>query len=697
MPSPAQQIPAGRVILTYGRSLMALVIARSLAQRGVEVIGCDDVDLTVLSFSRHVRETFTVAPWKTQPEKFLDDLEAAVRDFAPRDGRPYVLMPVFEEIELISRNRSRFEPTVRVAAPTWDAISLVHPKDHLADLVERARLSAPQTWKVSDEATLPVLAAQRAYPLIVKPSEGAGGRGISLANSAAEAVEQVEALGFASTPLLQALAPGDDFCVAVLADKGRLAAMMAYRNVTTFPRKAGAGAVRETVDAEPFRAATEELLAAAGWDGLAELDFRWTGEPDSPPQLIEVNARFWAGIFHSIQTAVDFPWLLYLHTIGAPLENVGEPDIGARTKTPGVWLLAALEEVAASAPHLAEAGEAWREARRRLSEGQLAGLKDSLRVASSALASPETRDLLKAAWTDGKDAPSELSEDSDPLVGLGALFVLSSLIKHGKLPPEMKYDAAPTAPSETATQLRERPNIGVTMPDSGDFWAWQAMRLAVWLAGGKAVKLTARAPHDPRTIDGLIFGGGSDVYPLAFEGQPKTGYRYDLARGDMEASWGLAARRVGLPVLGICRGAQMLNVIAGGTLHMDLSGFEGSDMTPTPWEHLTVRKRLRLRPSSRLAQILVGPDELRVNSIHQQAIDRLGVGLTVAGREGNGVIQAIEDRTRRFWIGVQYHPELLVYRAVHRRLFKALVEAARERMRERFPVEPASAQRPEAS
>jgi hypothetical protein len=93
---------------------MALVIARSLAQRGVEIIGCDDVDLTVVSFSKHVQECFTVAPWKTQPERFLDELEAAVRDYAPRDGRPYVLMPVFAEGELIARHRDRFEPTVKL-------------------------------------------------------------------------------------------------------------------------------------------------------------------------------------------------------------------------------------------------------------------------------------------------------------------------------------------------------------------------------------------------------------------------------------------------------------------------------------------------------------------------------------------------------------------------------------------------------
>ncbi len=120
---PTLTLPApGRVILTYGRSLMALVIARSLAQRGVEVIGCDDVDLTVLSFSKHVHETFTVASWKAEPERFLDDLEAAVLDYAPRDRRPYVLMPVFDEAELIARHRNRFEPTIKVAAPSWKSM-----------------------------------------------------------------------------------------------------------------------------------------------------------------------------------------------------------------------------------------------------------------------------------------------------------------------------------------------------------------------------------------------------------------------------------------------------------------------------------------------------------------------------------------------------------------------------------------------
>jgi gamma-glutamyl-gamma-aminobutyrate hydrolase PuuD/predicted ATP-grasp superfamily ATP-dependent carboligase len=673
----------GRVIITYARSLMALVIARALTERGVEVIACDDVNMTVCSFSRHVQETFTVAPWDTEPEKFLQDLEAAVLEYAPNDGRPYVLMPVFREIDLIAKNRKRFEPAIKLAAPPISSIERVTPKNHLVSLANEHGLDIPETWMPESFDALRTITPKLSYPVIVKPADGAGGRGVSCVVTPKEVESAAADLGFEPPPLIQECIEGDDYCVAVLARAGELKAIMAYRNVTTFPRETGAGAVRETVDAEPFRAETEKLLAATQWDGVAQIDFRWSGKPSDAPKLIEVNARFWAGIFHSIDSGVDFPWLLYHQAIGEDVSIHADADIGSTTKTSGAWLLAAIEDVAASDPHFNAASQAWSEAKGKMKSGEVlaaiekAGkaVKETFSLKSATL---DLRDALRAL----KDAPSELSEAKDPLVGLGALFVLSSLVRQGRLPPEVTYKSEEQPADLEPPPTRPRPIIGITKPEDGDRLAYWAMKLAVWIAGGDPVKVTARAPRDPRSIDGLIFGGGADVYPKRYQGQPKEGYRYDLARGDMEASWAMAARRHDLPVLGVCRGAQMLNVLAGGTLHMDLSEFKLA-------RHKNVLVRfferypIRTRYKSKLADLTQCPQHMQVNAIHSQAIDRLGAGLTVSAREPNGVIQAIEDQSRPFWLGVQFHPELLIYRAPFRRLFRALVDAAAARAEQR--------------
>lgn len=674
----------GRVILTYGRSLMALVIARSLAERGVEVIACDDVGMTVCSFSRHVKETFSVAPWDVEPEQFLQDLEAAVLEYAPGDDRPYVLMPVFREIDLIAKHRKRFEPAILLAAPQFASIELVTPKDRLTALAKEHGLDIPETWIPASFEALREITPKLDYPVIVKPADGAGGRGVSCVGSAKEVESTAAELGFDPPPLIQQCIDGDDYCVAVLASAGELKAIMAYRNLTRFPREAGAGAVRETVDAKPFRAETEKLLTATRWDGVAQLDFRWSGDERDTPKLIEVNARFWAGVFHSVESGVDFPWLLYRQTIGEDVDVERDADIGARTKTSGAWLLAAIEDVAASDPHFNAASEAWREAKDKIKSGEvLAAIENAGKAVKETLslntATQQLRDTLRAL----KDAPSEVSEARDPLVGLGALFVLSSLVRHRKLPPEVTYapdekHAAEIEPPPT----RKRPIIGITKPEAGDTLAYWAMKLAVWIAGGDPVKVTARAPRDPRSIDGLILGGGADVYPKRYQGQPKAGYRYDLARGDMEASWAMAARRHGLPVLGVCRGAQMLNVLAGGTLHMDLSEFH-IERHKNVIVRFFERYPIRVRYKSKLAELTQCPQHMKVNAIHSQAIDRLGAGMTVSAREPNGVVQAIEDQSQPFWLGVQFHPELMIYRAPFRRLFRALVDAAAARAEER--------------
>ncbi len=675
-----EDLKPGRVIVTYGRSLMALVIARSLARRGIEVIGCDDVAMTVLTFSKHVKENFTVSPWETRPADFLDDLEEAVRIHAPTDGRPYVLMPVFREVDLIARHRSRFEPLIQIAAPSYESIDLVNPKDHLSLLAEARHLAAPRSYTPHDTGDLSKIPFK--LPVVVKPIDGVGGRGVTLATTIAEVAEQVAALGLKPAPLIQEYVEGFDYCVGVLAKGGAVQAMMAYKNLSTFPRNAGAGAIRETVDDIPFRAPIEKLIAAANWDGVCEIDVRWTGNPEDQPKIIEVNARYWAGIFHSIETGVDFPWLLYNQTIGQPIEEP-KPRIGAVTKTSAIWLLATLEEVTASDPHLNAAADAWRRARENLATGKLVrAMEDAVHALGATASAREAVDAIATAVARTRGAPSELSSDKDPLVALGALFILSHLLRHHRLPPEVTYRAE-LAAAPAKPRRRGRPRIGITKPVHGDVWSWWAMKAAVWLAGGTPVKVTAAAPHSPYTIDGVIFGGGSDVYPVEYNQAPTPGYQYDVARGDMELSWASTARRHNLPVLGVCRGAQMLNVFAGGTLDRDLSRYQQPVSATGLIQPVFLRKTVSVNPGSVLASVL-GRTKLLVNAIHKQAIGAVGAGLHVVAREPNGIIQAVEDWSRTFWIGVQFHPELLLYRRPYRALFRKLIQVARARAEERL-------------
>ena len=684
----------GRAIVTYGRSLMSLVVAHSLGRRGVEVIGCDDVSMTVLSFSRYVRETFVHAVMQDDPDAFLEDMENAVRKHAPSDDAPYVLFPVFRETKLLANHRDRFEPTATLAAPPASSIDCVHPKDHLAVSAERWGLTVPQTFRPASWEELADRAATFAYPMLLKPADGVGGRGIVRVDDA-EAVRAAVSAGVdegGAPPMAQQFVDGEDYCVTVLARDGEVKAVAAYRNVYSFPRGTGAGAMRETVDHRPFLATVLQLMAQTRWNGVAEVDFRWSGEQRDAPYLIEVNPRFWAGLFHSVDSGVDYPWLLYQLVTAGDVEAVGEPAIGSLTKVDMVWLLAAVQDVAASDPHFEAAGAAWDEAKEHLSDGAaLAAFREMASAASNALSATDVVARLGDIMGESRGAASELVNADDPFVSMGVLFVLGSLVRHGRLPPELKYQK-PSAPAASETSnapatpalARERhsgdrPIIGVTKPEEGDALAFTAMKVAVWAAGGHVVEVTAKAPRDPHTIDGLIFGGGSDIFPERYGAERKQSYRYDLARDELEASWADAARHHGLPVLGICRGAQMLNVLAGGTLYEDVRTSKDG-VYPTGFLHrMFYRKAIAVEPDSLLAE-LIGRTEARVNSIHTQGIARLGDGLMAVAREENELVQAIEDRSHPFWLGVQFHPEFLVYRNDARAIFRGLVEAARRRM-----------------
>ena len=201
----------------------------------------------------------------------------------------------------------------------------------------------------------------------------------------------------------------------------------------------------------------------------------------------------------------------------------------------------------------------------------------------------------------------------------------------------------------------------------------------VTLAGGIAVLLPPQPADDDIAaevldrLDGLVITGGKDVDPARYgeAPHPQTDEpRHDRDEWEFTLLSGALARR--MPVLGICRGAQVLNVALGGTLHQHLPDVVGNSRHQ-PGNAVFSTSRVRIFPGTRLAA-LIGEysDE---QCYHHQAIAKLGEGLVVSARDSDGVIEAAEMHGDTFVLAVQWHPE---ERLNDLRLFAGVVAAAAE-------------------
>ncbi|MBB4314720.1 carboxylate--amine ligase [Roseospira marina] len=433
--------PAERVIVTHGRSLMALAVARSLGRRGIEVIGCDDSPMMALSFSRYVAHTFLHAPKVEDEAAYLDSLIEAVRTEVPDDGRPTVLMPIHEDTTAIARAADRFPPWVRVAAPDVALIDQVFPKDRLARTVERLGVAAPPTRMVEDAASARAAGDAIGYPVFVKPPAATGGRGIAKVDAAEDmdaAFDEARRLDPDRPILVQGLAPGEDYCLTALYQDGVMRAHMAYRNLETFPGAGGFGVLRETVAPGPMPAAADALLSELRWTGVVQLDFRWSGAADDRPHLIEVNPRFWGGLFQSIESGLDYPWLLYRLTVDGAVPEPPPVELGQRTKVPLLWILGAVEDLAEDTGRFDALESAWQDARARARDGAWGKAAGTLGTALSEGLLPTTaRERLVARWRNAASARPELFTADDPMAGLGLLYTVGYMIRNGRLPEEL--------------------------------------------------------------------------------------------------------------------------------------------------------------------------------------------------------------------------------------------------------------------
>ena len=228
-----------------------------------------------------------------------------------------------------------------------------------------------------------------------------------------------------------------------------------------------------------------------------------------------------------------------------------------------------------------------------------------------------------------------------------------------------------------------RPVIGITSYAEEVTWgAWVEPAALVPLAYVRAIEKAGGRPlvvppseeaieETLAVLDGILFSGGSDLDPELYGAElhsETTGVREDRDRAEMALL--TAALERDLPVLAVCRGSQVLNVALGGDLVQHLPetvGHEGHKHTPGEFSDHEVK----LEPGTRVADLL--GDRAPVKSHHHQGFGRIGDGLRETGWADDGTVEALEDPSRRFALGVLWHPE----EGEDMALFEGLVEEAR--------------------
>jgi D-aspartate ligase len=324
----------GAVVL--GGDYQGLGIARSVGRQGVPVCVVDD-ERSIARLSRYTRWQERIADMGDEQRLVEDLLEIARR----RGLEGWVLYPTRDEtVAALARNRDRLGEVFRVPTAPWDAVRWAWDKRNTARLAEEVGVPAPRSWQPATLAEIDAIDSEP--PWAIKPAIKehffyATKAKAWRADSRAELrtlVERAWGIAGQGQMIVQELIPGDgrqQYAYGALYANGRpLATMVARRRRQHPPDFGRASTFVETVEEPEVEALSERVLGRIAYDGLVELEYK-RDPRDGSFKLLDFNARTWG--YHTVAPAagVDFPYLLYLHALGLPVEP--------QRATPGVrWV-----------------------------------------------------------------------------------------------------------------------------------------------------------------------------------------------------------------------------------------------------------------------------------------------------------------------------------------------------------------------
>jgi len=307
---------------------------RALGKEGIKVTIGESTRLATALFSRYCRHPIVYPSPLFQSGHFIEFLR---NELIHRPHR--MLLPMEDEtMGLIARHHREFSRLTYLPVVPFETFEFARRKDNILKLAQQRGIPTPRTWYIDHVSDVDTLKNTLSYPVVIKPTTGAGANGVRYPENARELIRHYQEVHrYFPHPMIQEYIPreGPGYGASFLVDeRGEIKASFVHKRLREYPITGGASTLRESTRYDTILAMGEDLLKAIGWFGVAMVEFK-IDLRDGTPKLMELNPRFWGSLNLAVAAGVNFPYLLYRMARGEKFEPVVRYEIGKKSR----WLL----------------------------------------------------------------------------------------------------------------------------------------------------------------------------------------------------------------------------------------------------------------------------------------------------------------------------------------------------------------------
>ena len=294
-----------KVLITCANSTLSLTIIRSLGRRGINVTAVSYSALSYPLSSKYCHRRIILP----KPQNDVDRVSQLINVI--KNDHFDVLLPLGDDELPVAANIQKFKPYVNVPIANYEVLKKANDKAEIMKLATAIGVPCPKTYMIRAVSQLDTILLEAEFPLVLKPTEDTGAKGLRYAYSEKELKMEFSALiNEYKNILVQEFIPGDEYFVSVLFDKASLPKRACVqRAVRVYPISGGQATMVETVKRKDALDAGIKILTALHYFGVAELDFILDNR-DEKMKLLEINPRFWASLQGAITAGVDYPYEL---------------------------------------------------------------------------------------------------------------------------------------------------------------------------------------------------------------------------------------------------------------------------------------------------------------------------------------------------------------------------------------------------